>query len=125
MPANGSAPSRINRRPAPWRSLESLVWARRNAATATSCSPSSSRISASVNQAEVKFGASSIACSRQIALQLQVAGKLEPAVGHQIAGGEKKTGRHGFRNFCHCRAHPGNPSKTEDSQEMYAQVKPA
>ena len=34
---------------------------------------------------------------RQIALQLQIAGKFEPAVGHQIAGGEKKAGRHGFQ----------------------------
>src|SRR5882757_8429839 len=67
MPDTGSAPSRINRSLAPWRSLESLVWARRNAATAASCSPSSSRISASVNQAEVKSGASSIACNSRSA----------------------------------------------------------
>ena len=33
----------------------------------------------------------------QIALQLQVARKFESAVGHQIAGGEKKAGRHGFQ----------------------------
>ena len=34
---------------------------------------------------------------RQIALQLQIAGKFESAIGHQIAGGEKKAGRHGFQ----------------------------
>ncbi len=30
----------------------------------------------------------------QIALQLQIAREFEPAVGHQITGGEKKAGRH-------------------------------
>src|SRR5438552_6753477 len=67
MPANGSAPSRINRSPAPWRSPEALAWAWRNAATAASCSPSCSRMPASVNQADVKSGARSIACSRRSA----------------------------------------------------------
>ena len=53
----------------------------------------------------------------QIALQLQVAREFEAAVGHQIAGGEKKAGRH-FRNrFRHCRAGPGNPSTKGDSSK--------
>ncbi|MEY9373511.1 hypothetical protein ABIE83_008129 [Bradyrhizobium diazoefficiens] len=53
-----------------------------------------------MNQAEAKFGASSIACSRrsrggrQIALELEVARELETAVGHEIAGGQKQAERH-------------------------------
>ena len=31
----------------------------------------------------------------KIALELQVAGKIEPAVGHQIAGGEEQSHGHG------------------------------
>ncbi len=70
------------------------------------CSPSCSRISPSVNQAEAKFGASSMACMQQIgggnkiALQLQIAGKFEAAVGEQIAGGEKQArGHRGNRSW--------------------------
>ena len=36
----------------------------------------------------------------QIALQLQVAREIEPAVGHQIAGGEKQARGHGFQYGC-------------------------
>ena len=36
----------------------------------------------------------------QIALQLQIAREIEPAVGHQIAGGEKQAGRHEFQDGC-------------------------
>ena len=34
----------------------------------------------------------------QIALQLQVAGELKPAVSHQIAGGEKQSRGHEFQD---------------------------
>ena len=36
----------------------------------------------------------------QVAAQLQVAGEIEAAVGHQIAGGKKQAGRHGFQYGC-------------------------
>jgi hypothetical protein len=64
---------------------------------------------------------------------LQVAGKFEPAVGHQIAGGEKKAGGH-FRNQNPSlpgggpdldRGRPGNPSQQQTLQKMDARVKPA
>ena len=45
----------------------------------------------------------------QIALQLQVARKIEPAVGNQIAGRHEQADGHGL-NIRHCRARPGNPS---------------
>jgi putative mRNA 3-end processing factor len=40
----------------------------------------------------------------QIALQLQVARKFEPAVSHQIAGGQEEAGRHLGEPTRHCRA---------------------
>ena len=95
MAANGSAPSRISRRLAPWRSSGSAACALRNAAIAASRSPSCSRISPSVNQAGGKIRRQfdrlqqQIGGGGQIALQLQVARKLEAAVGHQIAGGQE------------------------------------
>ena len=39
----------------------------------------------------------------QIALQLQIAGKIEPPVGNQIAGGQKQARGHGLYTR-HCRA---------------------
>ena len=53
-------------------------------------------MSPSVNQAEAKSGASSVACSSRSAaaarspLQLQIARKIEPPVGHQVAGGQEQ-----------------------------------
>ena len=53
-----------------------------------------------MNQAEAKSGASSIACSSrsaaagEIALQLQIAREIEPAVGNQIAGGQEQARGH-------------------------------
>ncbi len=79
----------------------------------------------------MKFGASSIACisrsaaAGKIALQLQIARKFEPAVGHQIAGGEKQAGRHGFRNFVIAGLEPWQSIKNRRFSEMDAQVKPA
>src|SRR6201995_4480369 len=61
------APSRISLTAAPWRSSGSDARAFRNAAIALSFSSSCWRISPSVNQADVKFGASSIACSSKSA----------------------------------------------------------
>src|SRR5437868_6605728 len=62
MSAIFSAPSRISLRLAPWRSPGSAARALRNAAIASSRRPSAVRISPSVNHAEAKFGASSMAC---------------------------------------------------------------
>src|SRR5580658_1139980 len=67
MPARFSAPVSISRRLAPCRSSGSTARASRNALIAKSRSPSCSRISPSVNQAEAKPGASSIACSSRSA----------------------------------------------------------
>src|SRR5580693_5887310 len=67
MPDGFSAPSSISRRLAPWRSWGSACCALRNATIAASRSPSCSRISPSVNQAEAKPGASSIACDSRSA----------------------------------------------------------
>src|SRR5258708_534718 len=62
-----SAPSSISRRLAPWRSSASDARALRNAAIASSRSPSRSRMSPSVNHAEAKPGARSVACSSRSA----------------------------------------------------------
>ena len=55
-----------------------------------------------MNQAEAKFGASSdrlqqqVGGGDQIALQLQIAGEFEPAVGNHIAGGQEQARGHAF-----------------------------
>src|SRR3984885_5530944 len=67
MPDSLSAPSSISRRQAPWRSSGSTCCAFWNATIAASGSPSCSRISPSVNQAEAKPGASSVACNKRSA----------------------------------------------------------
>src|SRR5580704_3012879 len=67
MPDSFSAPSSISRRLAPWRSSGSACCAFRNATIAASRSPNCSRISPSVNQAEAKPGASSVACNSRSA----------------------------------------------------------
>ena len=67
MPDSCSAPSSISRSLAPCRSSGSASCAFRNAAIAASRSPSCSRICPSVNQAEAKPGASSMACDNRSA----------------------------------------------------------
>src|SRR5204862_391446 len=88
-----SAPSSISRRLAPCRSSGSATCASRNAAIAGARSPSCSRISPSVNQAEANVGASSVACSRQAIAYVEelrldgVTIKLHPA-GHVLGSAQ-------------------------------------
>src|SRR5215831_13749294 len=67
MADNSSAPSRISRTEAPWRSSGSAARALWKAATALSLSPSCWRSSPRVNQAEANLGASAAACSSRSA----------------------------------------------------------
>ena len=121
MPANGSAPSRINRKPGAVavvgiaglgllkRRDRRIVLAEFFADVAER-EPGGGEIRRQLDRLQQQIGGGG-----QIALQLQIAGKFEPAVGHQIAGGEKQARRHG---------HIARHRIIEDSEDD-ARVKPA
>ena len=95
MPDNCSAPSRISRRLAPWRSLGigGLRLAKRRdrrvalaelLADFAEREPGRGEVRRELGRLQQQIGGGG-----QIALQLQIARELEAAVGHQIAGGQE------------------------------------
>ena len=100
MPDNGSAPDSISRRLAPWRSVGvgGLRLAKRCDrglalaelfANFAEREPGRGKVRRKLDRLQQQIGGGG-----EIAFQLQIARKIEPPVGHQVAGGQEQARRH-------------------------------